>query len=113
MVVYFTQIPIAIPPNTGTNFATADLITLADEATLKKMNENQQILFRYCDENGNVTEETNPNGTTENIAGVCNATKNVFGMMPHPERAADKELSNEDGMLLFQSLLKNYDLVKG
>ena len=85
----------------------------ADEATLKKMNENQQILFRYCDENGNVTEESNPNGTTENIAGVCNATKNVFGMMPHPERAADKELSNEDGLLLFQSLLKSYDLVKG
>ena len=85
----------------------------ADEATLKKMNENQQILFRYCDENGNVTEESNPNGTTENIAGVCNATKNVFGMMPHPERAADRELSNEDGLLLFQSLLKSYDLVKG
>jgi phosphoribosylformylglycinamidine synthase len=83
----------------------------ADEATLKKMNDNQQILFRYCDEAGNVTADANPNGTIENIAGVCNASKNVFGMMPHPERAADKELSNEDGLLLFESLLKSSILV--
>jgi phosphoribosylformylglycinamidine synthase len=80
----------------------------ADEATLKKLNENQQILFRYCDETGNITDEANPNGTIENIAGVCNANKNVFGMMPHPERASDKELSNEDGILLFESLLKSF-----
>jgi phosphoribosylformylglycinamidine synthase I len=80
----------------------------ADEATLKQLNENQQILFRYCDETGNITEDSNPNGTIENIAGVCNATKNIFGMMPHPERASDKELSNEDGILLFESLLKSY-----
>lgn len=80
----------------------------ADESTLKQLNENQQILFRYCDDAGNITEEANPNGTIENIAGVCNATKNVFGMMPHPERASDKELSNEDGLLLFESLLKSF-----
>jgi phosphoribosylformylglycinamidine synthase I len=80
----------------------------ADEATLKQLNENQQILFRYCDETGNITEEVNPNGAIENIAGVCNANKNVFGMMPHPERASDKELSNEDGILLFESLLKSF-----
>lgn len=78
----------------------------ADEATLKKMNENNQILFRYCDEQGKITTEANPNGATENIAGVCNAGKNVFGMMPHPERAADAELANEDGRLLFESILK-------
>lgn len=77
-----------------------------DTVTLKKMNENGQILFRYCDENGNVTPEVNPNGALENIAGVCNATKNVFGMMPHPERAADAELANEDGKFLFESILK-------
>lgn len=77
----------------------------ADADTLKKMNENGQILFRYCDENGNITEAANPNGATENIAGVCNAGKNVFGMMPHPERAADKELSNTDGRLIFESIL--------
>jgi len=78
----------------------------ADAETIKKLNENGQILFRYCDAQGNVTPEANPNGATDNIAGVCNATKNVFGMMPHPERAADKELGNEDGKFLFESILE-------
>ena len=77
----------------------------ADPEVLKQMNANGQILFRYCDENGNITPEANPNGAEENIAGVCNAGKNVFGMMPHPERAADAELGNSDGKFLFQSLL--------
>lgn len=79
----------------------------ADDATLKQLNTNQQILFRYCDEQGNITNEANPNGAIENIAGICNASKNVFGMMPHPERAADKELFNEDGKFLFESILKS------
>lgn len=78
----------------------------ADAETLKKLNTNGQIIFRYCDENGNVNDEANPNGATENIAGICNAGKNVFGMMPHPERAADAELNNEDGKFLFESILK-------
>lgn len=77
----------------------------ADEKVLKEMNANGQILFRYCDENGNITPEGNPNGAIENIAGVCNAGKNVFGMMPHPERAADPELGNVDGKFLFKSFL--------
>ena len=77
----------------------------ADAETLKNMNANGQILFRYCDENGNISAEANPNGAIENIAGVCNAGKNVFGMMPHPERAADPELGNTDGKFLFESLL--------
>jgi phosphoribosylformylglycinamidine synthase len=77
----------------------------ADEATLKQMNANGQILFRYCDENGNVTEEANINGAIENIAGVCNAGKNVFGMMPHPERATDGVLNNIDGRWIFDSIL--------
>ncbi len=77
----------------------------ADEKVLKEMNANGQILFRYCDENGNITPDSNPNGATENIAGVCNAGKNVFGMMPHPERAADAELGNTDGKFLFESIL--------
>ena len=72
---------------------------------LAEMEKNGQIMFRYCDENGSITPEANPNGATDNIAGVCNAEKNVFGMMPHPERAADPMLSNEDGLLLFRSLL--------
>jgi len=80
----------------------------ADAKTLKALNDNNQVLFRYCDENGNVTDEANPNGSLENIAGVCNATKNVFGMMPHPERAADKELFNEDGKSLFESIIKSF-----
>jgi phosphoribosylformylglycinamidine synthase len=76
-----------------------------DTESLKKMNANGQILFRYCDEKGNVTPESNPNGSIENIAGVCNAGKNVFGMMPHPERASDPELGNTDGKFLFESIL--------
>ena len=77
----------------------------ADSETLKMLNDNDQVLFRYCDENGNITDEANPNGAIENIAGVCNAGRNVFGMMPHPERAADEELSNTDGRALFESIL--------
>jgi phosphoribosylformylglycinamidine synthase I len=79
----------------------------ADNETLKKLNDNSQILFRYCDENGAISDASNPNGALENIAGVCNATRNVFGMMPHPERASDKELLNEDGKYLFESILAN------
>ncbi len=77
----------------------------ADTETLKRMNENGQILFRYCDKSANITDISNPNGATENIAGVCNANKNVFGMMPHPERAIDNELSNTDGKYIFESVL--------
>ena len=77
----------------------------ADDATLKKLNENGQILFRYCDEYGKITESSNPNGAIENIAGICNETKNVFGMMPHPERASSKELGNTDGKKIFESML--------
>lgn len=77
----------------------------AEEATLKEMNSKGQVLFRYCDEKGNVTAASNPNGATENIAGICNTGKNVFGMMPHPERATDGDLSNIDGRSIFDSIL--------
>lgn len=77
----------------------------ADEKTLAEMNEKNQILFRYCNESGNITGEANPNGATENIAGICNRTRNVFGMMPHPERAADALLGNTDGLGIFKSIL--------
>jgi len=83
----------------------------ADDETLKKLNIQDQILFRYCDERGQITDIANPNGSIENIAGICNHQRNVFGMMPHPERAADKELRNVDGKLIFDSILslvKNY-----
>ena len=75
------------------------------EEGLKELNDNNQVLFRYCDENGNVDTSVNPNGSLENIAGVCNKARNVFGMMPHPERAADEELGNVDGRILFESIL--------
>lgn len=78
----------------------------ADEETLKSMLENKQILFRYCDQNSVVNSDANPNGAMDNIAGVCNAGFNVFGMMPHPERAADTLLGNTDGKALFESMLQ-------
>lgn len=77
----------------------------ADKKTLKLLNDNDQILFRYCDENAVPTAQSNPNGSEENIAGICNSTMNVFGMMPHPERAADENLGNLDGKRIFESLL--------
>jgi len=77
----------------------------ADESTLNSLVENDQILFKYSDKDGNIINETNPNGSIMNIAGVCNKAKNVFGMMPHPERASDEELCNQDGKLLFESIL--------
>ena len=77
----------------------------ADESTLKSLIENDQIIFKYSDEDGNITDDANPNGSLMNIAGVCNKERNVFGMMPHPERAADQELSNQDGKGLFESIL--------
>ena len=73
--------------------------------TLAELKANDQILFQYSTEEGEVVEGANPNGALENIAGVCNAGKNVFGMMPHPERAADEELKNQDGLELLQSLV--------
>ncbi|GAB3690678.1 phosphoribosylformylglycinamidine synthase subunit PurQ [Spirosoma flavus] len=78
----------------------------ADADTLKALNDNGQVLFRYCDETGAVTEAANPNGSLENIAGVTNKGKNVFGMMPHPERAADPALGNTDGRLILDQILK-------
>lgn len=79
----------------------------ASDDVIKKLNDNNQVLFRYSTEEGEVTDEMNPNGSIENIAGICNENRNVFGMMPHPERAADKELSNVDGLAMFESLLAN------
>lgn len=77
----------------------------ADAATLQALEDNNQVIFRYCDERGHVNPESNPNGSLNNIAGVCNAGRNVFGMMPHPERAAEEQLGNTDGRLIFESFL--------
>ena len=75
----------------------------ADDKTLKKLNDNKQILYRYCNESGNILRQ-NPNGSAEGIAGICNEQRNVFGMMPHPERACNIELGNEDGKQIFKEL---------
>lgn len=77
-----------------------------DAATLQEMKERDQIVFRYCDRHGEVTEAANPNGSLENIAGIRNAAGNVLGMMPHPERAAESILGSEDGRWIFASLLQ-------
>lgn len=75
------------------------------EEGARKLRENDQIVFRYCDEVGNVTLEANPNGSLENIAGICNQTRNVLGMMPHPERASEAILGSDDGKYIFQSIV--------
>jgi phosphoribosylformylglycinamidine synthase len=78
----------------------------ADDTTLADLNANDQILVRYCDAQGQTTDAANPNGSRENIAGICNETRNVFGLMPHPERACDAALGSTDGLVIFDSLLK-------
>jgi phosphoribosylformylglycinamidine synthase subunit PurQ / glutaminase len=93
-----TALKIPIAHGEGRYFDSADAI--------KKLNDNDQVLFRYCDAQGNINNEANPNGSLENIAGVCNTGKNVFGMMPHPERAVDTNLRNTDGLVIFNSLLQ-------
>ncbi len=79
----------------------------ADARTLDELEANDQVLFRYCTPAGAITPAANPNGAERNIAGICNAQRNVFGMMPHPERAAEAVLGNTDGRGLFESLVKS------
>ncbi|HVG17193.1 MAG TPA: phosphoribosylformylglycinamidine synthase I [Chitinophagaceae bacterium] len=76
----------------------------ADESTLNQLMENDQVLFTYCDENGESSPDSNPNGSLRNIAGICNKERNVFGMMPHPERASHEALGNIDGQKVFTKL---------
>ena len=76
-----------------------------DNNHLKEIKENNLIAFKYCDKKGNVNDQSNPNGSLENIAGIYNSKKNILGMMPHPERMVDKLISNTDGINLFSSLL--------
>ena len=89
------KMPIA--HNEGNFFVTSE--------QLKKIQDNDQIAFQYCDENGNISEHSNPNGSLENIAGILNENKNVLGMMPHPERAAELAHGCEDGKTIFESIL--------
>jgi phosphoribosylformylglycinamidine synthase len=78
----------------------------ADESTLRELNELGQVILRYCDDAGQVTLEANPNGSLENIAGICNREGNVFGLMPHPDRACDQRLGTSDGRRIFESMMQ-------
>ena len=77
---------------------------VCDDETFQQLVENNQIVFRYCDESGEITDQSNPNGARSNIAGICNLEKNVLGMMPHPERACEDLLGSNDGQDIFRSL---------
>ena len=79
---------------------------VCDDETLYELEENNQIVFRYCDASGEITGEANPNGSRSNIAGICNLDRNVLGMMPHPERACETLLGSDDGREIFRSLTK-------
>jgi phosphoribosylformylglycinamidine synthase I len=79
----------------------------SDADTLKRLEDESRIVFRYCDEKGNVTDESNPNGSMNNIAGIINERGNVLGMMPHPERASDPVLKHTDGKKIFDSILNS------
>ena len=74
-----------------------------------ELEENNQVIFRYCDENGETTEEANPNGSLNNIAGISNKEGNILGMMPHPERACEELLGSNDGRDIFRSLTKTIE----
>jgi phosphoribosylformylglycinamidine synthase len=78
---------------------------VADPETLRELHQRRGILLRYCDVRGAVTDTANPNGSIESIAGICNASGNIFGLMPHPERACDPRLGSIDGRVIFQSIL--------
>jgi phosphoribosylformylglycinamidine synthase I len=90
--------PLKIPIAHGEGRYYADAQTMAD------LEANDQIIYRYCDEKGQVTPAANPNGSLMNIAGICNKSRNVFGMMPHPERAVQGILGNDDGLTVFREL---------
>lgn len=112
------RVPLRVEQNQSIwtkNYQSQQILTLpiahgegryyADDKTLKNLEDNQQILFRYVSSQGKITEEANPNGSLHNIAGISNKQGNVLGMMPHPERAADQALKAIDGLALFQGLL--------
>jgi len=112
------RVPLKVEQNQSVwtkNYQSQQILTLpiahgegryyADDDTLKNLEDNQQILFRYVNFQGEITEDSNPNGSLHNIAGISNKQGNVLGMMPHPERAADQRLKAIDGLALFKGLL--------
>ena len=77
----------------------------ADKAALRELNENRQVILRYADAHGKIVRAANPNGSLENIAGICNRARNVFGLMPHPDRACEERLGSVDGARIFRSMV--------
>lgn len=118
--IYITPAEMASPLSHSLNPGSAYKIPIAhaegryyaDQKTLSRLQQNKQIIFQYCDEYGQVNETGNPNGSLLNIAGICNETRNVFGMMPHPERASEEMLGNTDGKLLFDSFISYADALE-
>jgi len=78
----------------------------AEPDVLQRLEQNRQVVFRYVSSSGEMTEDYNPNGSVNNIAGICNEARNVVGLMPHPERACELAIGSDDGLVVFQSLLK-------
>jgi len=78
----------------------------ADDEIMESLEENNQIVFRYCDKRGELSEDSNPNGSKGSIAGICNREGNILGIMPHPERASESILSSDDGRLIFESVIR-------
>tara|TARA_Y100000590_G_C15622960_1_gene978293 strand:+ start:688 stop:1371 length:684 start_codon:yes stop_codon:yes gene_type:complete len=93
-------IKLPIAHNEGNYFANNEI--------LKKLEDNNLIAFKYCNEEGEINKSSNPNGSSNNIAGILNFEKNILGMMPHPERLIDPILSGEDGSLMFESLIRSF-----
>ncbi len=118
--IYITPADVASPLSHSLNPGSAYKIPIAhaegryyaDQKTLSRLQQNKQIIFQYCDEYGQVNETGNPNGSQLNIAGICNETRNVFGMMPHPERASEEMLGNTDGKLVFDSFISYSDALE-
>lgn len=82
-----------------------------DPETLKRLEDNNQIVFRYCEADGRLTDASNPNGSVNNIAGICNPERNVLGMMPHPERAVEAFSGSSDGRMIFDSIISALETV--
>ena len=93
------MIELPIAHNEGNYFA--------NKKILQELEDNNLVAFKYCDKKGNITQASNPNGSSNNIAGILNNKKNILGMMPHPERLIDPLLSGEDGKIIFESIVKS------
>jgi phosphoribosylformylglycinamidine synthase len=84
----------------------------ASDDVLDRLEDNRQVVFRYCDREGNITPESNPNGSVRSIAGIVNEGRNVLGMMPHPDRCAEPLMGSSDGALMFESILNHFTAVE-